>query len=113
LWVGLQVLLQIASESGLFRQRTSNGLVDAALQLQLLVLPGVRTVMGAAYNPLVGLLGADGFSAAGGGQHGMMVADAEAVSAALRRQQQQRAAEASQMMSLVQQLKQLEARERV
>jgi hypothetical protein len=102
----LQVLLPIASAPGLLPQQTANGLVDAALQLQMLVLPGVRTVMGTAYNPLVGLLGADGLLAAGG-----MVADAAAVAAAVRRQQQQRAAEASQMMSLVQQLKQLEARE--
>lgn len=110
----LQVLLSVASSPGLLPQQTANGLVDAALQLQMLVLPGVRSIMGPTYNPLAGLLGTDGLAAAGGaaGQPGSAV-DAAAVAAAMRRQQQQRAAESNQMMSLVQQLKQLEAREGV
>jgi hypothetical protein len=106
----VQVLLQVSSHPGLLPQATANGLVDAALQLQLLVLPGLRSIMGPAYNPLEGLVGdasLSGLSGAGG-----LGTDAAAVAAAVRRQQQQRAAEAAQMMSLVRELKQLEAREK-
>ncbi len=100
------MLLQVSSQSGVLPQATANGLLDAALQLQLLVLPGLRSIMGPTYNPLAGLLGDASLSVGGVGT------DAAAVAAAVRRQQQQRAAEAAQMMSLVRELKQLEAQER-
>lgn len=104
----------MASVPGILPQATATGLVDAALQLQLLVLPGLRSIMGASFNPLTELLGTEGLAAAGGGaDKSGFVVDAAAVAAAVRRQTQQRAAEASQMMSLVRELKQLEAKERV
>jgi hypothetical protein len=102
-----QVLLQVSSTPCLLPQETANALVEAALQLQLLVLPGVRNIMGPTFNPLGGLLGQDILA---GSQPGRS-ADAAAVAAAIRRQQQQRVADANQMASLVQELKKLEAAE--
>lgn len=103
----LQVLLSIASSPGLLPQQTANVLVDVALQLQALVLPGVRSIMGPAYNPLAGLLGADSLAAAGGSQR----VDPAAVAAAARRQQRTQADEASKMLTLVQELQRLAAKE--
>lgn len=105
----VQVLLQVSSTPGLWPQQTANALVEAALQLQLLVLPGVRNIMGPEYNPLSGLLGQDSLAGSQPGVGG----NAAAVAAAIRRQQQQRAADANQMTSLVQELKKLEAAEGV
>jgi hypothetical protein len=102
----LQVLLSIASSPGLLPQQTANALVDVALQLQALVLPGVRSIMGPAYNPLAGLLGAGSLAAVGG-----TGVDPATVAAAVRRQQRTQADEASKMLALVQELKRLEARE--
>lgn len=101
----LQVLLSIASSPGLLPQQTANALVDVALQLQALVLPGVRSIMGPAYNPLAGLLGADSLAAVGGS------VDGAAVLAAVRRQQRTQADEASKMLTLVQELQRLAAKE--
>lgn len=109
-----QVLLQTASAPGALPQSTASGLVDAALQLELLVLPGLRTIMGPAFNPLAQLLGPDSLQAvatASGG--GAASVDVSAVAAAVRRQMQRQAAEANQMVSLVRELKQLEARDGV
>jgi chemotaxis response regulator CheB len=105
--VMVQVLLQVSSTPGLLPQEPANALVDAALQLQMLVLPGVRSIMGPTFNPLGGLLGQDILT---GIQPGMG-ADAAAVAAAIKRQQQQRAADAEQMTSLVRELRKLEAAE--
>lgn len=101
----LQVLLTIASSPRLLPQQTTNALVDVALQLQALVLPGVRSIMGPAYNPLAGLLGADSLAAVGGS------VEPAAVAAAVRRQQRTQADEASKMLTLVQELKRMAARE--
>lgn len=110
----MQVLLQVASSPGILPAATVTGLVDAALQLQLLVLPGLRSIMGASYNPLAQLLGTDSLAGSGGGPGvGQAGVDAAAVAAAVRRQMQQRSAEESQMLSLVKELQQLQAKERV
>jgi hypothetical protein len=96
-----QVLLEAASSTGLLPQATAEALIDAALQLQAAVLPGLRSVCGADYKPLAQLLGS---SADGGGGSSV-----QAVAAHMQRQQQARAAEAANMRRLVADLRRLEA----
>jgi hypothetical protein len=96
------VLLQVASSPGVLAAPTSAALVDAALQLNALVLPGLRSVMGSQYQPLAALL--DG-SDAGGGSKGSCGVTAAGVAAAMQQQVQQRAAEAARMRSLLSELR--------
>jgi hypothetical protein len=53
----LQVLLQVASCPGLLAATAAEHLMDAALQLQQQVLPGMRSLMGPDYSPMQKLLG--------------------------------------------------------
>jgi hypothetical protein len=53
----LQVLLQVASCPGLLATTAAEHLMDAALQLQQQVLPGMRSLMGPDYSPMQKLLG--------------------------------------------------------
>lgn len=102
--------------------------MDAALELQQQVLPGMRSLMGKDYSPLAQLVGQElqqaGVAAAQAGGIGPSAADeggesgaavpaeqkpGKYVAASVKRYLQQQAAEAAQVKALVAELKQMEA----
>jgi hypothetical protein len=134
----LQVLLQVASCPGLLVPTAAEHLMDAALQLQQQVRPGIRSLMGPDYSPMQRLLGHMGqqqqqsdiasalapagvpsssaAAAAGGGEPAAAaVGEGERpgryVPASVKRYLQQQAAEAARVQALVAELKQLETEE--
>jgi len=134
--VFLQVLLQAASCPGLLASDEANGVTEQALQLQQLVLAGLRSLMGPSYHPLAQLLAAaavdtanvidgaalgdegEGFSLGSdisqppGAQSGpKTAASGKLLAANVQRHLQQQAAEAHRMQQLMAELKALEARE--
>jgi hypothetical protein len=129
------VLLQVASCPGLLPAAAAEALMDAALQLQQQVLPGMRSLMGPDYSPMQKLLGhmnqqqqqqqdigsalaAAGVPSSSSGAAAAAAAGAGAgdkpgryVPASVKRYLQQQAAEAARVQALVTELKQLECEE--
>ncbi|KAF6263849.1 hypothetical protein COO60DRAFT_305903 [Scenedesmus sp. NREL 46B-D3] len=124
-----QVLLQVASCPGLLPAAAAEALMDAALQLQQQVLPGMRSLLGPDYSPMQKLLGqgqqqdfgsvlaaagvqsSSGPAAAAGAAAGQGGRPGRYVPASVRRHLQQQAAEEARVQALVAELKQLECEE--